>query len=136
MSEEQKASAELLSDDQRARLQGVRGHVLRLHKILLDRERADYERTHGRVSSGQMLQLLIGDARFAWLRPLSALVVEVDEFLEQPGATAAEARDLLARTRDLFTADSFWALEGRYFDALLDEPDALLRHGEVMRLLA
>jgi hypothetical protein len=136
MSEEPKTAAELLGGDQRARLQGVRGHVLRIHKILLDRERAEYERAHGRVSSGQMLQLLIGDARFAWLRPLSALVVEIDEFLEQPGATAEEARDLMARARDLFTAESFWALEARYFDALPDEPDALLRHGEVMRLLA
>lgn len=131
----EKTSAAPLGDEQRARLQAVRTHVLRIHKILLDRERADYERIHGRVSGGQMLQLLINDDRFAWLRPLSGLIVEIDEFLEQPGASAEEGRDLLERTRELFTAESFSGLEERYFDAILAEPDALVRHGELTRLL-
>jgi hypothetical protein len=136
MSEGRETTTATPSDEQRARLLAVRGHVLRLHKILLDRARADYERVHGPVTGGQMLHLLISDERFAWLRPLSTLVVEIDEFLEQIAATADEARDLLARARDTFAADSGAGPGERYLDALLGEPDALARHGEITRLLA
>lgn len=46
--------------------------LLRLHKALLDDERVSYERVHGRIpSNGAFLQLVLGDAWFAWLRPLS-----------------------------------------------------------------
>ena len=46
--------------------------LLRLHKSLLDGERAAYERIHGPIpSNGAFLQLVLGDPAFAWL-PASA----------------------------------------------------------------
>ena len=48
------------------RLAQSRHALLRLHKVLLDAQRNRYEREHGRVgSTGEMLQLVIGDANFA-----------------------------------------------------------------------
>ena len=58
--------------------------LLRLHKALLDDERVSYERVHGRIpSNGAFLQLVLGDAWFAWLRPLSQLMAKLDELGEE-----------------------------------------------------
>ncbi|HWF62218.1 MAG TPA: hypothetical protein VN666_18180 [Nitrospira sp.] len=50
---------------------------------MLDDERISYERVHGRVpSNGAFLQLVLNDAWFAWLRPLSQLIAKLDELSE------------------------------------------------------
>src|ERR1700742_787426 len=69
-------------------LNELRHGLLALHKTLLDRQRLWYEREHGRLESGgQMLQLLRDDPAVGWVRVLSALIVQIDERLddkEQP----------------------------------------------------
>ena len=68
-----------LSPDQ---LKTLRDRLLRLHKTLLDSDRAAYERAYGPVgSSGEWLQLVLGHEHFAWLRPFSGLIVRIDEWL-------------------------------------------------------
>src|SRR5690242_14649168 len=62
----------------------LRQALMRLHKVLLDWERRGYERIHGRQSSHDMLQVLLSDAQFAWLRPISQLIVKIDEILSEP----------------------------------------------------
>src|SRR5258706_3495455 len=86
------------------RLRELRRQLLHLHKTLLEMERADFERVSGRLNSGELLQLLISHAQFAWLRQISALVVEMDEMLSaaEP-ATAADGGNLLAQVRPLFS---------------------------------
>ena len=66
----------------RARLTAVRHGLLELHKALLDAERERYERTHGKVTAGKMLQLAFQDPQFAWLRSMSELIVRIDELLD------------------------------------------------------
>ena len=51
-------------------LKDLRSGLLRLHKVLLDWERSGYERIHGRQSSHDLLQVLLSDPQFAWLRPM------------------------------------------------------------------
>ena len=75
--------------------------LLRLHKALLDDERVSYERVHGRIpSNGAFLQLVLGDAWFAWLRPLSQLMVKLDELMREaqkvPGIGSAPRRAIWA----------------------------------------
>src|SRR6187399_2235235 len=62
-------------------LNDLRQGLLRLHKTLLDWERAGYERIHGRQSSNDLLNALLNDPQFAWLRPISQLIVRIDELL-------------------------------------------------------
>src|SRR5919108_6111091 len=64
-------------------LRELRQRLLRLHKTLLDWERAGYERIHGRQSSNDLLTALLNDPQFAWLRPISQLIVRIDELLEE-----------------------------------------------------
>ena len=69
------------------RLTELRNGLLRLHKILLESERALYEHDIERIpSAGRYLELVMNDPWFAWLRQLSGLVVLIDE------ANAAEQK--------------------------------------------
>ena len=62
----------------RAHLGNLSRSLLRLHKALLDSERVSYERVHGRIeTNGAFFQLVLGDAWFAWLRPLTTITVIV-----------------------------------------------------------
>jgi hypothetical protein len=112
--------------------------LLRLHKALLEAERASYERGRGSIGgSGEFLQLVLNDPWFAWLRPVSELIVRIDELLEPAQeATEAEATAALGRTAALFRpADGGGEFGRRYREALQQSPDAVLAHGELSRLL-
>lgn len=119
-------------------LRAARRALLTLHKTLLDDERAAFERARGRVeSSGAFLQLVLHDEWFAYLRPLSALVVRVDELLEAEEATEQEAEALTAQARDLLRpGDGRAGLGERYRAALQRTPAVVLAHAEAVRLLA
>ena len=118
------------------RLGDLRRSLLHLHKMLLDMERADFERVFGRLNSGELLQLVINDARFAWLRLISALIVEIDEMMsaDEP-ATVNEVENLLAQARLLFTSPADDAFREKYQAALQREPAVVMAHSEVTSLL-
>ena len=111
--------------------------LLNLHKLLLDDERASYERDHGRIAPGKMLQLVIGDAQFAWLRRISELVIQIDELLESDAPDgASHASGLLAQIRELLLAPDPESEFGRKYTAALQRlPDAVLAHKSVSALL-
>ncbi len=120
------------------RMRELRKGLLRLHKALLDTEREDYERVHGQVSGGELLQLAINHEQFAWLRPVSELIVTIDELLDAvEDATADDAESLLAGTRALLKpSETGGGFGQKYFAAIQREPDVVLAHREVTRLLS
>lgn len=126
-----------MADRTRERLTNLRNHLLRLHKSLLDSERAAYERDVARITStGQYLQLVMEDPWFAWLRELSQFIVVIDERLdaEEP-ATSADADQLTARARDLVAPSETAATHGfhrKYFEAMQRDPDVVLAHRDML----
>ena len=115
----------------RGRLDRARDALLHLHKALLDNERVRYERAHGPVSgSGDLLQLVIHNPAFAWLHPVSELIVQIDELLaDDEAAAAADAEALLAHMRALVRADEHGeAFHREYHRALQDSPDIVMAH--------
>jgi hypothetical protein len=114
----------------------LRNKLLHLHKILLEMERADFERAFGRLTSGELLQLVINHPQFAWLRMISALVVEIDEMLdaEEP-ATPNDVQNLLNQARALFSASTNEVFNEKYQAALQREPEVVMAHSELARLL-
>lgn len=120
-----------------ALLRDVRLRLLRLHKVLLDAERAEYESVNGRASAGEMLRLVIGHEQFAWLRAVSELIVRIDEAFDADEPLGADgARDLLAFTRTLLTpAEGAAGFPGRYYELLQREPEAVIHHSEIVRLI-
>lgn len=126
-----------MPDRTRERLTNLRNGLLRLHKYLLDSERAAYEKDVARITStGQYLGLVLNDPWFAWLRDLSQFIVLIDEtldFKEDP-ATEADADRLIARARELVSpsenADGF---HRKYYEAMQRDPGAVLAHRDMIQ---
>jgi hypothetical protein len=128
-----------MADPARDHLTHLRNHLLRLHKSLLDSERAAYERDVARITStGQYLELVLNDPWFAWLHELSQFIVVIDEQLddkERP-ATSEDADRLTARARDLIAPNESAAGNGfarKYFEAMQRDPDVVLAHRDMVR---
>lgn len=121
----------------RSLLTDLRHALLHLHKTLLDWERAAYERVHGRTTAHLLLQAILTDPQFSWLRPLSELIVRIDEMLESeapdvPGDVTA----IVAQARALVSPrDEAGAYAQRYHTALQDHPDAVFAHRNVAQVL-
>lgn len=127
-----------MTDATRRLLRDVRGRLLNLHKALLDDTKASYEMDRGRVrSSGSLLQLVINDPWFAWLHPLSELVVRIDETIEpESPATESDAGPLLEQVERLLTpGENGEAFARRYFEALQRQPAVVLAHADVRRAI-
>src|SRR6266446_1777685 len=109
------------------RLRELRSKLLHLHKTLLEMERADFERVSGRLTSGELLQLVINHPQFAWLRIISALVVQIDEMLdaEEP-ATLNDVQNVLSQARALFSASTGDVFNEKYQVALQREPAVVM----------
>lgn len=126
-------------DPVRARLTEIRETLLTLHKALLDSERTAYEIVHGPISSpSAFLQLLINDNRFAWLRPITTLLVQIDETLaaKKPPATPKDFARLITDTHALLTPSSesngFWK---HYSGAVERDPGVAVLHGTIEKQL-
>src|SRR5690349_16686585 len=121
-------------------LKELRQGLLKLHKLLLDLERRDFERSRGRINNSyEFLQLALKDPWFDWLHRLSELIVQIDETLDTHGetpATEADAGALIERAKTLLApAETGTEFQKNYFLALQQSPDVVLLHSEIMRLL-
>ncbi|MGH9928422.1 MAG: hypothetical protein ACREA9_04235 [Pyrinomonadaceae bacterium] len=117
----------------REQLTRVRVILLRLHKTLLNFEREGYERERGKIdNSYAYLQLVMSDLRFAWLRQLSELIVEMDELLaakETPKEATAQA--LIRQASILLTpSESGSEFQKKYFAAMQQSPEVVVAHSE------
>lgn len=148
-----------MNDADRALLAELRRLLLQLHKTLIDWQRSDYERVHGRLQTTQLLNVIFHDPAFAWLRTMSGLIVQIDETLDarppnsdppsqaEP-ATARPRRSspdiprapagsgpLMAQARKLVAPDAGSEYAQRYHAALQELPDVVLAHHDLLQLL-
>jgi len=129
-------SSEVLADSQVHLLNDLRLGLLRLHKVLLEMERINYEKVAGQVNSGELLQMVLNHPQFGWLRIISALVVEIDELLngEDP-ARVSDFAALTSQARRLLTAPENEEFKTKYQAALQHEPAVVMAHANVMQFL-
>lgn len=128
-----------MNDVLKARLEEVRVALLALHKTLVDAERASYEQTMGAIQSPtHFLQLLTADPWFAWLQPLSQLIVSLDELEEaDTPLTAPTVEAVLKQARLLLTpSEGGEGFARHYFEALQRDADVVIAHADLMKLLA
>ena len=121
----------------RERLQSLRLTLLALHKALVDSERLEYEKVIGKVQSpNHFLQLLTTDPWFAWLSPLSRLIVSIDEALDASEALTPAVVDAFATQVDglLVASEGGEGFASHYHEALQRDPDVVLAHAEVAKL--
>ena len=116
----------------------LREALLKLHKALVESERVTYEETLGPIQSpNHFLQLLTTDPWFAWLHPLSELVVAIDESLDADEPLTVEMVEALVKqARTLLVASETGEGFAKHYDeALQRDPDVVLAHGEVAKIL-
>ena len=123
--------------DNSERLRGARDLLLKLHKNLVDHERAIWEGINGPASSGQFLNLLLEDPDFRWLRKFSTLIVEIDEMFAQKDGYAPDAVELhLTKLRELISMEKEdEEFRAKYQSALQQDLDAAARQGDLRLLL-
>ena len=128
---------EAMTTELKQRLEEVRQALLALHKTLVDSERVTYEQTVGAIRSpNQFLQLLTTDPWFAWLQPLSQLIVSMDEALDSKEPLTAEIVDASIKGANqlLVASETGEGFSHHYFDALQRDPNVVIAHADVMKL--
>src|SRR5437867_11917088 len=98
------------------KLDKLRRALLQLHKALLDAQRIRYERENGRVESrGELLELVLEDSSFEWLRVLSPLIAPLDELAEADDEDASgEIRGVIDKLRTLVRFEGNSGFTGPY----------------------
>jgi hypothetical protein len=112
--------------------------LLDQHKLLLDRERGEYEKTHGAISGpGPFLTLVLGDAEFAWLKQISGLVVAIDEALSRRSTADQTVADaLLTQARDMLKPREHGSeFQVRYYNAIQESPDIVILQCRIEQLI-
>ncbi|HKO58244.1 MAG TPA: hypothetical protein VJ276_20430 [Thermoanaerobaculia bacterium] len=119
----------------RAALREISRALIPLHRALIDAARDDYAFGYAPVEGpSHLLRLLNDDPFFAWLKPMTTLIVDIDEM-----ARADFDRDavgaIAARLDRLFGADVDSAFAERYVPILQRDVDVAVGHAAVRQAL-
>jgi len=110
--------------------------LIRLHKVLLDRERHAYEQRHGSIPSGELLRLVLHDEQFSWLRVLSAMIAEIDAIVDAEEPLEHEnAQNVFREAHRLLKSGGAGDFQDKYHIALQESPDVVMAHADVSRVL-
>lgn len=119
-------------------LKTARQGLLRVHKLLLEVERVELERSRGRLTPNEYLQAVLNDPAFEWLRPASQLIVQIDEALDlaehdEAPVEGPVAATLLAQVRALLTpVPPTTMFASRYLQMLQRHPEVVFAHRDLM----
>ena len=127
-----------MKDSERRLLTDLRRALLPLHKTLLEWERKIYEREHGRkMGAGELLQIIMIAPQFAWLHPISEVIVRIDQALDEEAPdTTVDVDAIIIQARRLVAPDQTEKpYAQRYLTALQEVPDVVVAHGKVTAIL-
>ncbi|MGB7068935.1 MAG: hypothetical protein WBD22_05530 [Pyrinomonadaceae bacterium] len=119
------------------KLKNSRNLLLKLHKLLVDRERASIEMDEGQLTSGQFLNMLLNEPRLDWLRRYSTLIVEIDEMFDlDDGFSDEMVAAHLEKIRGLLNPNADdGELRLKYSLALQENSEVAGLHAELANLL-
>jgi hypothetical protein len=120
----------------RAALREAWKHLMPLHRALIDSASAEYAtRVAPPAGPGHLLQLLQDDPFFAWIKPLTTLIVDIDSM----SRTDFEPQDVAAlvdRIESLFGVNAESGFAARYLPLLQSDVDVAIGHAAIRQLLA
>jgi len=124
-------------DQDRDRMRALSSRLLRLHGVLLDRERRAYEDRHGSVASRELLHLLLHDQQFSWLRSLSSMIAKIDEVIDADEPLPPQSvQSAFREAHRLLKSGAGGDFQEKYHLALQDSPDVIMAHAAVSRGLS
>ena len=109
----------------------LRDALVVLHRSLLDHERRQFEKAFGRIpGNGAFLQLVLHNAWFSWLLPLSGLLARMDQRMaKQEPVTEDENAEFMEEVRAFVT-------QRRYAGVLPESAELVVAHGAVAGVIA
>ena len=126
----------IIMDQDRAGLRELSRRLVRLHRLLLDRERSAYEDRHGAIPPVQVLHLVLHDEQFAWLRTLSMLMAQIDAVVDAGEPLARDdARAAFREAYRLLKSGEGGTFQDKYYGVLQDSPDVVMAHAAVSEVL-
>lgn len=121
---------------QRAALRDLWKQLLPLHRALIDAARDEYIASVAPVAGPtHLLQLLNEDPFFTWLKPLTAVIVEIDE-MSRTDFAAPQLEAMTARVRGIFAGDGGTPFASRYLPLLQRDVDVAIAHAAIRQILA
>jgi hypothetical protein len=125
-------------DPQRAKLRAALRDLSRtlipLHRRLIEETKADYVFAYQPVETpAQLLGLLQNDPFFEWLKPITTLIVDIDEMVRIDFEPAA-VEDIVRRAEALFAVES-GPFHDRYAPLMQRDVDVAVGHVQVRKLI-
>ena len=116
----------------RSALRDVSRSLIPLHRHLIEYAKAEFARAIGPVARpAELLQMLTDDPFFAWLKPVTALIVDIDEMVRTDFEPEA-ALGIGDRVQSLFTrGDPASPFSQRYLPALQGNVEVAIAHADL-----
>lgn len=123
------------SNDPAERLQALGSQLRTLHRLILDAER----QFHPPLGQLELLDRLLKDPAWAWLRPLSALAADIEHIAaSKPKPTAFDLAIAAAHARDMLAGEGTEenkSFAKRYVPLIQSSAELASVHGELRQLL-
>jgi len=120
----------------RAALRETSKALLPLHRALIDAAKEDYILAGGTVNAPtHLLQLLQEDPFFLWLKPLTALIVDIDE-LARVDFERADVEQIAKRVEHFFGNAPDPTFSERYVPVLQRSVDVAIGHAGIRQAAA
>lgn len=118
----------------RAALRATSKQLIGLHRHLIQAAKDDYAFATGKTPApAELLGLLTNDPFFAWLKPMTELIVAIDE-MASADFEPADARELVRRVATMFDATE-GEFATNYVPILQREVDVAIAHAALRKLL-
>jgi hypothetical protein len=109
--------------------------LLPLHRALIDAASDEYKANGGTVNGPtHLLQLIQEDPFFAWLKPLTGIIVDLDT-MSRVDFARADVDALVARMEHLFGSDADADFAARYVPVLQRDVDVAIGHAAMRQVL-
>ncbi|HEY2830209.1 MAG TPA: hypothetical protein VGJ88_08830 [Thermoanaerobaculia bacterium] len=120
----------------RASLREFSKNLLPLHRALINAARDDYNFAFGEeITANRLLQLIQDDPFFAWLKPVTSLIVDIDEMARVDFETA-DYDAIVARVDRLFGTKVDGDFAEKYVPILQRDVDVAIAHAALRPSLA
>ena len=124
---------DLFGNSSKAKLDRMAAAMRTLHKALIDQTQREYERAHGKVTSPYTLfSLVTSDPAFAWLQPMTRLIVEMEDLVgrkENP-PTEAEIAEMRKRIDGLLVTQG-QPFSDKYLGLVQSSPEIAVENGKL-----
>jgi hypothetical protein len=116
----------------RAALREVSKLLLPMHRALIDGAKEDYAFAVAPVKPAELLRLLTDDPFFAWLKPVTSLIVDIDE-MARTDFEPADVAAIAGRVDSLFGPKAEATFSEQYVPMLQRNVDIAIGHAALRK---